>query len=372
MYLTTYLNTKCKIMNVNDYTNLMQNSITEEVQFYKITLEISNPKSLEQLSAKSRTHIGNIVHSLNKIMGILKPFEENYEQQYREFHIPKRSGGFRTIDAPNDNFKYALSQVKDIFEREIKCLPHTAAYAYVKQTSVKNAMEEHQKNDSKWYLKIDLHNFFPSCSPSLIHKQLLKLYPFHYLPGHMKNLLKKIIRICCLRNGLPQGTPMSPLLTNLLMVPYDYAINNLLKRGLGDHFVYTRYADDMIISSKSKFDYQEIVQKLKEILQPFEINEEKTRFGSTAGSNWNLGLMTNKDNKITLGYRKKKLFNAMLNNFLKDFSENRPWNKEDTYILQGQLGYLKHIEPDYYEYIINKYNNKYNLIYTQVIKQILN
>ena len=66
----------------------------------------------------------------------------------------------------------------------------------------------------------------------------------------------------------------------------------------GNHYVYTRYADDILISSKSNFNWQELVNTLKGVLQPqFTIKDEKTRYGSTAGRNWNLGLMVNKDNQ---------------------------------------------------------------------------
>ena len=82
--------------------------------------------------------------------------------------------------------------------------------------------------------------------------------------------------------------------------------------------------------------------------------------------------MLNKDNKITLGHQKKKLLNAMLNNFLNDFSENRLWSREDTYELQGQLSYLQHIEEEYYNYIMRKYQDKHNVNFKQAVKRILN
>jgi hypothetical protein len=157
------------------------------------------------------------------------------------------------------------------------------------------------------------------------------------------------------------------------MVPFDYQISNKLKRGTqGDHFVYTRYADDMLISCKSDFDYEQIINHIKNIIQPhFRIKTQKTRYGSRAGNNWNLGLMLNKDNNVTLGYRKKKLLNAMLNNFLRDYSQNSHWTREEVYELQGQLSYLKHIEPDYYEYILQKYETKYRVRYANALQILL-
>lgn len=369
MYLTLIQKSKQTIQN--DYTSFLNQTNTPE-EYYSLTLDIEKPRPYDKLTTAQTEHIINTVIALQKCYEILKPFEENTENYYYSFKIPKRSGGLRTINAPVDEFKEALSKVKDIFEYQIKCLPHNSAFAYIKHKSVEDAIVKHQQNKSQWFLKIDLKDFFPNCTPEFIFKQLMQLYPFYYMGEESQIRLQKIINICCLNNGLPQGTPMSPLLTNLVMVPYDYAINKHLKRFENNHFVYTRYADDILISSKSAFNWRTIQDTLTEMLVPFEINTTKTRYGSRAGSNWNLGLMLNKDNNITIGHQKKKTINAMLNNFLKDGSENIRWPKEDIYHLQGLLSYLNHIEPGYYSYIANKYSKKYNIKLKTAFKTALN
>lgn len=387
MYLTTYKKQTSQKTQISlNYNEIMQSNLdfneintTENnlPEYYKITFNIKNPKKLEELSDNQRQHIYRTAMDIQSAYSTLMPFFNNYTEQYYEFKIPKRTGGLRTINAPKTAFKEALSKVKDIFENKIKCLPHNAAYAYVKTRSTLDAVQQHKNNKSNWYLKLDLQDFFPNCTPELIYNNLIQLYPFYYfdqLPtdARIPDKLKKIIEVCCLNGGLPQGTPMSPLLTNLLMVPYDYTIYKTLTRGLGEHFVYTRYADDIIISSKSEFDWRHIQQLIQSCLGPFQIKDQKTRYGSKAGSNWNLGLMTNKDNNITLGYQKKKLLNAMLNNFLQDCSNNLRWELEDVYALQGQMSYLKHIEPNYYQYILDKYETKYNFEYKWAIKAHIN
>lgn len=363
MYLTFYKQTQTNINNI-EYNNIMRTNPTEiRITHYKTTVHIKHPTPKNTLKPDQLKKIIYTHQQIDAAYQILKPFENNHEEQYYEFQIPKRSGGLRTINAPNPKFKEALSKVKDIFEQNLKCLAHNSAYAYIKHRSVKDALAIHQKNQSNWYLKIDLTDFFPSCTPELIFNNLKQLYPFYYIDKPFDELLKKIIKICCLHGGLPQGTPISPLLTNLIMIPYDYAINNTLKRGLGEHFVYTRYADDILISSKSNFDWQKIQQTLENLLTPFKIKKQKTRYGSKNGSNWNLGLMLNKDNNITLGSSKKRLINAMLNNLCRDYRNlniHGHWTKEDIQCVLGHLSYLKHIEPDYYEHMIDKYETKYN------------
>lgn len=332
---------------------------TKENKYIRQTFNII-PKQINKLTYNQKQQIDKARLGVHKIQHMLSAFTTNYEEQYTQFQIPKKSGGLRTINAPKYAFKNALSTVKYILEHDIRCLPHPAAYAYIKNTSIKDALEKHQKNKSNWYLKIDIKDFFPSCTPELIYEQLIQLYPFAYLTTDDKLILKNSIKICCLNNGLPQGTPVSPLLTNLLMVPFDYKITEHLKTK-SQKFVYTRYADDILISSKTHFNWQELQNEIQNILTPFVIKKEKTRYGSKAGRNWNLGLMLNKDNDITLGYRKKRNLNAALNNFIKDHQQRKSWDKQQTQVLLGQLSWLQQIEPNYYNALIQKYEAKYNI-----------
>lgn len=357
MYLTYYKEITNTQQQALDYRNLLSTPFIEPERTYtKITACIT-PTSF---SEKQAQHITATEQYLTDIWSILSPFKDNYEEQYYTFQIPKRSGGLRTINAPLPEFKLALTAVKNTIENRIKCLPHNSAYAYVKERSILDALKLHQQNHSNWYLKIDIKDFFSNCTPEFIHEQLCTLYPFYGMKAEAKEQLYQIIKICCKDNGLPQGTPISPLLTNLIMVPIDYTITNTLRTQYKDqHYVYTRYADDILISAKSAFNWRVIQEVVATAIAPLQIKREKTRYGSKAGRNWNLGLMLNKDNNITLGSVKKKTLNAMINNFTKDYKNNIHWSKEDIYILQGQLGWLKHIEPAYYTHITRKYRTKY-------------
>ena len=109
---------------------------------------------------------------------------------------------------------------------------------------------------------------------------------------------------------------------------------------------------------------------LRELGYNFTIKKEKTRFGSIKGANWNLGLMLNKDHNITIGHRKKKLFKAMLNNFIQEnlLTNNQPWSIMDIQHLAGLYSYYNRIEPEYINYIIQQYNNKYNVDIASALK----
>lgn len=227
----------------------------------------------------------NLIQSAEKAyrpwMTVLREFNSKYANfhevedkstLYRTFYIPK--GGkvpekdlpkkkyttkWRKIDAPNDDFKDCLDDLKEVFEDVFCVLYHQSAYAYVKKRNVYSAVQRHQENDSKWFLKMDFSNFFGSVTPKFLQNMFSIIYPFSYLiekHEDFKTELYKALSLCFLNGGLPQGTPISPMLTNIIMIPIDAEINRGLWKKDKD-FVYTRYADDILISSKYNFEFKE-------------------------------------------------------------------------------------------------------------------
>ena len=100
------------------------------------------------------------------------------------------------------------------------------------------------------------------------------------------------------------------IITNIMMIAIDHKISNKLHNFDNKRFVYTRYADDLLISCKLDFDKNKIEQFIGDILTefnaPFSLKKEKTRYGSSSGRNWNLGIMLNKDIKSQSGINAKK------------------------------------------------------------------
>ena len=167
---------------------------------------------------------------------------------YHSFKIPKRSGGLRQINAPLDELMAALRELKLIFEKKLFASYHTAAFAYVKGRCTIDAVKRHQRNNSRWFLKLDFHDFFGSSNPEFVLAQLKLIFPFNEIMNteRGRNELSKALSLCFLNNGLPQGTPISPTLTNLFMIPIDHYIAREMRKHT-PHLVYTRYADDIIL-----------------------------------------------------------------------------------------------------------------------------
>lgn len=296
---------------------------------------------------------------------------------YHTFYIPKKRGGLRKIDAPNPELMDALRQLKTIFEDDFKALYHTNAFSYIKHRSTIDAVKKHQANESKWFAKYDLSNFFGSTTIDFVIKMFGLVFPFsEVLKSSVgESVFRKAIELAFLDGGLPQGTPISPLITNIMMIPVDYKLSNGLRNFNDQRFIYTRYADDFIISSRHTFNFREIEKFVTDTLKgfdaPFDIKSEKTRYGSSAGSNWNLGVMLNKDNNITIGHKNKRRFQAMIASYIMDKQSGVNWDKSDVQTMEGYRNYYRMIEGDAIDRIVDHIGSKFGVDVIQLIKKDL-
>lgn len=358
-------------MSIEDIINADIKEIATEKYTHTQTLlipkeKIKRNKYVEQAEAfvKVFAEMGN------------KLFPEGISQDhYDSFKIPKASGGFRQIDAPKPDLMQYLSELKNTFEQKMHLKWHDNAYAYTKQRTAYDALQVHQKNNSKWFLKLDVQDFFPSCSVDVLMQQLSKIYPFALFTEEGLTNLEQVLQYCVLDGKLPQGTPMSPILTNLIMIPFDYEVVYNIRNKVHGEFIYTRYADDLLISNKYNFTWSEVCKSINETFEklgyPFKLKDKKTRYGSSAGSNWNLGLMLNKDNNITIGHKNKKRLKAAICNFFLDLTKGNPWSIIDTQTLMGKISYYRAIEPEYINYVIQQYSKKFNKDLDKEAKKII-
>ena len=271
----------------------------------------------------------------------------DFSDKYETFHIPKASGGVREITAPLPDLRNAQREALKIITKQCKFLPHNAAHGFTKNRNPKTALQVHQANKSKWFLKMDIKDFFPSCTSAALRNTLSKVYPFYQLD----NIYRIALVALATKDGrLPQGSPLSPLLANMIMIPVDIVLTQYCKE---NKLIYTRYADDIMISSREHFDAGVVSVCVESLLEDygFSINQDKTRYGSSAGRNWNLGLMYNEAGNITVGHQKKKLVKNMVHNFTTKPEEQ---TQENKYKLLGIVGYCAYIEPDYFKPYLSK------------------
>ena len=307
---------------------------------------------------------------------------------YDTFYIPKRSSKpghtkWRRIDSPCDELMDALRMLKGMFEVLMDgCTYHTSAFAYVPHRCPVDAVRKHAKNKSNWELKLDFSNFFGSITLDFAMKMLSDVYPFSEIVkcDGGADALKNCLSLAFLNGGLPQGTPLSPLLTNIIMIPIDQKISNGLlkypvtseKSGKKSNYIYTRYADDITISNRYKFDKDEVIGYVQAVLDyydaPIKLNPDKTHFGNNSGANWMLGVMFNQNYEVTVGHQRKKRLKAALSNYVLDRCNGKNWALEDLQQLQGEISYCKSVESSVIDDIIKKYSNKYGVDIMKAIK----
>ena len=324
-----------------------------------------------------------VKYDIPQMIVLLRTFNGKYadliaapkEDLYRTFYIPK-SGidpatgrpKMRRIDEPNPELKKAQKELRAILEDKMGALYHTSAFAYVKHRCVINAIQRHQANQSRWFLKLDFSDFFGSTTPTYLYETISNIFPFSEIVKYPSGAeeLQKALSICFLRGGLPQGSPISPMLTNLMMIPIDHRLkNSLIKFTDGNTYVYTRYADDLLVSCKYKFDEQKVIAFIQDTLRsfraPFALNEKKTRYGSRNGHNYNLGVILNANNEITVGYKQKREFRAVLVDYVATKSAGEQVDLHYVQQLMGQLNWYSSVEPNYWYAMLKRLNTKYNV-----------
>ena len=196
---------------------------------------------------------------------------------YKEFDIPKRTGGTRRITAPTGKLKDIQKCISVIIAPYYRIPDCVHGFAEGKSVA-SNASMHTAKN---YVLNIDLKDFFPAITYTRVVKSLKEL-------GFNDEVSDIIARLCTipmwdeqnqmLRNSLPQGSPASPLLSNIVCISLDRRLSGLAKRfGL----TYSRYADDITFSSDHSVYAKdsEFLKELENIVESsgFKINEKKTR-----------------------------------------------------------------------------------------------
>jgi retron-type reverse transcriptase len=150
---------------------------------------------------------------------------------YYTFHLPKRTGGARTITAPNAGLK---SVQRRILRRLLARLSaHPCAAGFERERSIVTHALPHVGQEV--VIKLDLKDFFGSTSAARVEA-------FFRRVGWDAEAAALLTRLCTHDGALPQGAPTSPRLSNLLNHALDVRL--ACSRGAA----YSRYADDITFS----------------------------------------------------------------------------------------------------------------------------
>jgi RNA-directed DNA polymerase len=132
------------------------------------------------------------------------------------------------------------------------------------------------KSGREWIVDADLKDFFGSVE----HEKLLTLVAQRIADGRVLRLIEAMLkagscdkgRLYPTERGTPQGGVVSPVLSNVLLTPFD---REMRRRG----YQVTRYADDWVVTCKSAAEAQAAIVAARRILEQLgvELHPQKTR-----------------------------------------------------------------------------------------------
>ena len=164
--------------------------------------------------------------------------------------------------------KKRLKEIQSTIKKKILALiplPDNIHGGVKGRTNITNA-KVHQGN--KYKFTLDLMSFFPNISSQQVYDSFINL-KFSTHQAHM------LTKLTTWKHELPQGTPTSTHLANLVFLNTDFAIIDLCKK---HRLTYTRYVDDITISSQE--DFKPLLQDFIEIVtnNDFKVNFRKTKY----------------------------------------------------------------------------------------------
>ena len=285
------------------------------------------------------------------------------ERRYKTFSIKKKSGSNRTIHAPAKGLKTILRSLNFV----LHCLsePHEAATGFVLNKSILDNARKHIGHN--YVLNLDLKDFFHSFDRNRV--KLGFMYEPFNLKGDKEPLAFMLACLCThpieidgdILTVLPQGSPTSPTITNMLCMSLDRRL-----KGLADRFglTYTRYADDITFSSPHNiYNNIEFDKELKRIIeddQKLFINPKKTRLQKNGYRQEVTGLIVNdkvnvrgkyvKQLRMWLYYWEKYGYKKAREIFMRDYAKDKGHVKnigaEMASILDGKLEFLKMVKGE--------------------------
>ena len=243
---------------------------------------------------------------------------------YKQFSIPKKTGGHRQIWAPKEQLK---SLQRWILENIVERMPiHGAAHGFVPGRSIVSNAEEHV--DSALVVNLDLENFFPSFSFRRV-KGIFRAAGYMEgiatilallcteAPRYVLRLEEETLYVAKGKRCLPQGSPASPMLTNVACMRLDRRLAGYAEK---NGWRYSRYADDLSFSvpqgSKASVNIKKLMSYIQMVVaeEGLRIHPEKTSVRGIGQRQEVTGLIVNGKGRPRVPKELKKRMRAALYN----------------------------------------------------------
>jgi len=261
-----------------------------------------------------------------------------YRNNYKTYKISKRTGGFRVINAPNEPLKQIqeiLAEHLLIFYRSwmmgLKSIEstwgeikppyggYTLNFEEGKSPILTNA-EVHL--GKKYLLKLDIKDFYSSlCTEDIVHM-------FQWKLGTDPEAAYLLTLLCTFKDEMPTGAPTSSVVSELIMHDFDYLVSLWLKQR--DGWTYSRYADDICISSDYPLDVSFITFFIGQQLEEYglSLNEKKTKYFGPHQAKYVTGVKVNEKPNVNRRYIRN------LRAILHDWEKNGSFSASERYVDQ--------------------------------------
>lgn len=300
------------------------------------------------------------IHDLAKLLNFKSSniayviYKLKEEEKYFSFEITKTSGGLRTINAPEPKLKNLQSNLASLLQEclteieKTSQIKSTASQAFQPEKSIITNASLHRKK--RFIFNIDIEDYFGSINFGRVRGFFIKNKNFELDP----KVATLIAQIACYRNKLPQGSPASPIISNLISHILDM---RLIELSAKNKCFYTRYADDITFSTNLTEFPQEIAyesedkiwspsKKLIKLISKngFNINYQKVRMQLKFSRQEVTGLTTNKIINTPIEYRKNA--RAMVRSLIMKGSFHMPKEEKEASIeqLHGILSFIDHVK----------------------------
>lgn len=262
--------------------------------------------------------------------------------------IPKPNGGKRRLGIPTVKDRVIQQAIHQILSAIYEPTFSDHSYGFRPQRSARQALEKASKYVSEgriYAVDIDLKNFFDEVNHDrLMHRLSLKISDKRVLKLIRKYLQSGIMTdgaVSQRREGTPQGSPLSPLLSNILLDELD---KELEKRG----HKFVRFADDcniLVRSQRAGDRVKQSISKLIEAKLKLKINEEKSKVSQIHQTKF-LGYSIDLSGRLILAAESKTKIKEKIR---KTTQRNRGKSLESiltelTLQLRGWLNYFQYAE----------------------------
>jgi hypothetical protein len=202
--------------------------------------ELKAATTLLQVATLLQTEASGLAYVLYKLPDVLK---------YKEFEIDKRYGGKRKICAPCDALRLLQQRLSIVLQNCLQEIEdsggrkYDVAHGFKRRRDIMTNGAGHRKQ--RYVFNVDLKDFFPCINFGRVRGFFIKDKNFA-LDAKVATF---IAQIACYKNELPQGSPCSPVISNLVAHVLDTHLVGLAAR---QGCQYTRYADDLTFSSSKQ------------------------------------------------------------------------------------------------------------------------